>query len=77
MERALWTSLLPKPIIRSQSPYSESQDQKKVAQIFFGKVNLPAAKVYTELPLKRAICLYMGTIGEAPEVSRGPISYLL
>ncbi len=34
------------------------------------------AKVYTELPLKRAICLYMGTIGEAPEVSRGPISYL-
>ena len=35
------------------------------------------AKVYTELPLKRAICLYMGTIGEAPEVSRGPIRYLL
>ncbi len=32
------------------------------------------AKVYTELPLKRAICLYMGTIGEAPEMSRGPIS---
>ena len=32
-----------------------------------------SAKVYTELPLKRAISLYMGTIGEAPEVSRGPI----
>ena len=30
-------------------------------------------KVYTERPLKRAICLYMGTIGEAPEVRRGPI----
>ncbi len=36
-----------------------------------------SAKVYTELPLKRAKCLYMGAIGEAPEVSRGPIRYLL
>ena len=39
-------------------------------------LGLPA-KVYTEWPLKRAICLYMGTIGEAPEVSRGPIRNLL
>ncbi len=36
-----------------------------------------SAKVYTELPIKRAICLYMGTTGEAPEVSRGPIRILL
>ncbi len=26
------------------------------------------------MALKSAICLYMGTIGEAPEVSREPIS---
>ncbi len=38
---------------------------------------LTTAKLYTELPLKRAICLYMGTIGEAPEVCRGPIRNLL
>ncbi len=29
------------------------------------------------MPLKRAICLYKETIGEAPEVSRGPIRNLL
>ena len=29
------------------------------------------------MALKSAICLYMGTIGEAPEVSRGPIRNLL